>query len=345
MKIWIDITNSPHVLFFKPLIKEFEKRGYEVTITTRDYAQTIPLLNNYGLKYFLIGKHQGKSVAKKALGFLFRSLQLILFGRRKGFNLAVSHNSNDLALAAFFLRIPHVIMFDYEYASLSHRVNFKLVTKILVPEALPTDVLLKYGADKGKIEKYRGFKEQVYLPFCSFEKDLPKKLGLNPKKVIVTMRTPATMSLYHRFENELFNQILKELSLREDVQIVLLPRTPEQREEYKREYAHLIVIPDGAVDGPSLIFHSDLMIGAGGTMNREAAALGVPVYTVFKGKMGAIDNKLIEQGKLHIINSEVSIKDIKIEKRKKQKIDLETNIEEVAEKILSTPIIATFSGS
>ncbi|MCK4776955.1 MAG: DUF354 domain-containing protein, partial [Actinomycetia bacterium] len=171
-RIWLDITNSPHVLFFYPLIKEFEKREYEVIITTRDYAQVLSLLNRFHMKYKLIGKHQGKSILKKALGFVFRSLRLFVFGMGKKFDLALSHSSNDLSIAAFALRIPSVVMFDYEFAELSHRVNLRLATKILIPDLIPTEALNKYGNIKNKIDKYRGLKEQVYLGFMDIDENI-----------------------------------------------------------------------------------------------------------------------------------------------------------------------------
>lgn len=332
MKVWIDITNSPHVLFFRPVIARLEEKGHKVIITAREYAQTASLLEKYGIDARLIGKHQGKSLIRKALGLICRSTRLILFARKKGVDLAVSHNSNDLAVAAKFLNIPQVTMFDYEYASTSHKLNFRLVDKILVPEILPDRVLKSFGAKSGQISKYGGLKEQVYLPFWDFDEKLPEKIGLDKQKIIVTMRPPATMSIYHRFENKLFIECLKELSKRKDCQVVLLPRTKQQEKEMLSNTKNVLIPP--VVDGPSLIYHSDLVVGGGGTMNREAAALKVPAYTVFKGQLGAIDKYLIRNNKLIKIEKP---DDIEVTKRKLIPVGkIDTNIEEVLKKILET---------
>jgi hypothetical protein len=331
-KIWIDITNSPSVLVFYSIIKELKRRGHFVMVTARDYAQTVPLLNKYAIDYTLIGKHMGRSIVKKIFGLLYRSLRLIIFSLRKKADLAVSHNSNDLAVATFFLRIPHVVMFDYEYAEVSHRINFKLVSNILVPEAIPQDILLKYGAKPEKIIRYPGFKEQIYLPDLPQEDDLPKKLKLDESKITIAMRPPATMALYHRFENELFLEILRELMSREDVNIILLPRTAEQREQFSRIVNERVIIPSNVIGTHSLLHHTDLMIGAGGTMNREAALIGLPVYTVFRGRIGALDQMLIREGKLKVVDS---LKDITLIKRTNKEKMIKSNLKEVVDKILS----------
>lgn len=331
-RIWIDITNSPDVLFFSPIIEEIKKRGNEVYITARDYAQTKDLLKQYGLSATIFGKHQGKNIVKKGLGLLLRTTRLILYAKNKHFSLGASLSSNDLALAAWVLKIPQVTITDYEYATISHKFNFKFVNRVLVPEFLPDDVLKSYGAKPEQIVKYRGLKEQVYLPQWKIDLELPKKIGLDSSKIIIVMRPPATMSLYHRFESELFIECLKTFSARKDTQVILIPRTEEQKAELLKITKNVFIPPP--VDGPSLIYASDLVVGGGGTMNREASVLGVPVYTVFKGKLGAIDTKLIEEKKMVQISNP---NDVKIEKRSRVPLGkIESNLKEVTEKILET---------
>ncbi len=314
--IWIDITNSPHVLFFKPLIKALDEREIPVIVTAREYAQTVPLLKKSGIQFELIGKHQGKSAFRKAFGFLKRALSLASFVRGKNVAVSLSHQSHDLALASKILGIPNLLITDYEYLGWGHRINSRLVSKVLIPEAIPKESLVKCGYRKDTIEQYPGIKEDVYLPFFQPDPEILSSLGVREDKILVVMRPPATMALYHRFENELFHEILRWLSHREDVQVVVIPRTREQKEELEKVLPDNASIPSQVVDGPSLLYFADLLIGAGGTMNREAAALGTPVYTIFKGNLGAVDRYLIAEGRMKRVEK---LEDIEVKKKKRRK--------------------------
>ncbi len=303
MNIWIDITNAPHVVIFKPLIAELKKRGCEVTVTAREFSQTVPMLKKHNIDFTLIGKHRGKNVFKKALGLFSRTFELVRFARPKKFDLAVSHASNDLAVASFILRIPHVTMFDYEFATVSHHVNLRLSKKILFPDIIAKSSLYRFGASDDRMDPYPGLKEEYYLNGFLPNKEVVSQLGLDTSKVIVTMRTPPELALYHRFENPLFKQVIEHLSRQPEVLMVVLPRTKEQAEDLKKLGVSNLIVPDSPVDAQSLIYYSDLVVGAGGTMNREAVVLGTPVYSIFAGKIGAIDKHLIEMEKMFALKS------------------------------------------
>jgi predicted glycosyltransferase len=332
MKIWIDMTNSPHVLFFRPIISELESRGHKVTITARDFAQTISLLDKQKIPYTKIGRHQGRNYFLKVRGLFARSFRLIAFARKKKFDLALSHNSNDIAVAAYLLRIPLVTMFDYEHAK-SHHINLRLATKILVPDLIPNKPLYKYGAKDRKIDKYAGLKEEVYLADFIPDAGLLKTLGIDEKKILVTIRPPATMSHYHRIENPFFDRLLEHLGKKKDVAMVVLPRTKEQGEDILKKKISNLLIPKEAIDGPSLEFFSDIVISAGGTMNRESVALGTPVYTIFAPEMGAIDRNLIRQGKLKKLTD---LKQLKLQKKKLRTLPKMRGPKPVVDKILET---------
>jgi predicted glycosyltransferase len=189
-------------------------------------------------------------------------------------------------------------MFDYEWATLQHTINCRLARSVVVPDAIPPERLRRYGA-AGKLRVYAGIKEEYYL--ADFEPDagVPRSLGLDPEREIVVVRPPPEAALYHRFENDLFAAVLdrlRGLAADRGVQAVVLPRTGAQREALRD--ADPFVVPAGAIDAQSLIAHSSLVVSAGGTMNREAAALGKPVYTTFGGRVGAVDEELIRQGRL-----------------------------------------------
>jgi hypothetical protein len=297
MHIWIDITNSPHVLFFEPVIADLRADGHEVEVTARDYAQAVPLLRAKGIEFTLIGKHQGGSRVRKAFGLASRSLALMRWARPRRFDVAVGHNSNDLAVAARMLGIPHLVVHDYEHADLSYAVNARLAQRILVPDAIPTDAITAHGARREKVGHFPGLKEHVYLAADQPREDLREQLGAGPDMVLAVVRPPATMSAYHLgVRNDLFAETLARLGEREDVRIVVLPRTPDQAASLAPTLPANAVVPADVLDGPALISSADLVLSAGGTMNREAVALGTPAYTVFAGKLGAVDRDLIDRG-------------------------------------------------
>jgi uncharacterized protein len=293
MRVWVDLTNSPHVLVMRPLIAALREDGADVHVTVRDFAQTVALSERFGLDYEVIGRHRGARLGAKALGLADRSAALWRWSRGRRFDIALGHGSNDLSVAARLRRIPATTMFDYEWANVQHTVNCRLCQAVVVPDALPTERLDRYGA-KGKVHQYPGLKEEYYL--ADFEPDAAVlgELGLDPAAPIAVVRTPPAVSLYHRFENDLFAQALTRL--RGQGQVVVLPRVDAQREELAR--AGGFIVPERAIDAQSLIAYADLVVSAGGTMNREAVALGTPVYTTFEGRLGAVDERLLADGRL-----------------------------------------------
>lgn len=328
-KVWIDLTNSPHVLFFRPVIRRLETAGVETIVTARDFAQTLGLLERYRIPHTVIGRHGGASVRGKALGLVRRSGAMIAFGRGQGITQAVSHGSNDLAIAARTLRIHSTVIHDYEGAAGMHRINFRLASKVMTPDVIPYDALASYGLDRGKFHPYRGLKEQVALADFTFDDTVYEELRLDRERPIVVLRPPATMSLYHRgIENTVFDDVVARL-LGSDVQVVLLPRTPEQGASFAA--APGVIIPERPVDGPSLVWAADAVISAGGTMNREAAVLGVPTWTTFAGELGAVDRELVAQGRMRVLTS---ADEVEIAKRARTEPDFEAVADEVTEEIL-----------
>jgi predicted glycosyltransferase len=298
MNVWVDLTNSPHVLVMRPVIERLRAGGHRVEVTARDFAQTLGLCERFGIEHTAIGRHRGGSLAAKARGLAGRSAELIRWARRRGFDLALGHGSNDITVAAAVLRIPCSTTFDYEWATVQHNVNCRLAQAVVVPDAIPSERLYRYGA-KGKVLAYAGLKEEYYL--ADFEPDpaVLAELGLDPVQPIAVVRTPPSVSLYHRFENDLFGDVLRRL--RDQAQTVVLPRVADQRAELER--AGGFIVPERAIDAQSLIAYADLVVSAGGTMNREAVALGTPVHTTFEGRLGAVDAQLIRDGRLHKLTS------------------------------------------
>ncbi|MDP2234668.1 MAG: DUF354 domain-containing protein [Actinomycetota bacterium] len=310
-RVWIDMTNSPHVLVLRPVIDELRRRGWEVIITAREFAQTIPLLERFGIEHTVIGRHRGRNMLAKAWGMVSRTTQMIAFGKGKGFALAMSHASNDLPVASRVLGIPHVTMFDYEFAKLSHSINVRFSTKALVPDAISVEALSPYGGNESNVDRYPGLKEEYYLADFEPNEAILGELGLDPAKVLVVLRTPPSMAAYHRMENPVFDDVMRRIAARDDIQAVVLLRTPDQRAGVAEIGADNLIIPDKVVDAQSLVYYADVVISGGGTLNREAVALGTPAYTVFHGVMGAVDLDLIAQGRLHRLESAETLEFVK----------------------------------
>ncbi|HEV7374950.1 MAG TPA: DUF354 domain-containing protein [Pyrinomonadaceae bacterium] len=338
MLLWIDLANSPHVPFFRALIPEFERRGIEVEVTAREFAQTVELAEAAGLRPVVIGAHGGRALAGKAGNLIGRAAALRKWARGRGVDLAVSHNSYAHVLAARSLGIKSVTLMDYEHQPANH-LAFRLASRVIVPRSFPEESLRRYGARAKKVRRYDGTKEDVYLadfaPDPRFAETL-NSMSVKPDDVLVVVRPPARDALYHRFENELFDELLNRLSARVDVKIILLARNEEQRAAYNQRQSANVILPRVALDGSNLVASADMIISAGGTMNREAAALGVPAATIYAGRWAAIDEELVREGRLKRIRTREDLEALPIEKKETAHARRALHVRsEVAELILS----------
>lgn len=297
LRIWFDMTASAHPLVFRPVISRLRQRGHDVQITARDYAQTLELLDLHGLDHITVGRHAGASRGRKLVALGRRTTKLHTWARGS-FDLAVAHGSNDLALAAAWAGIPAVNMFDYEFAIQQHNIGCRLARRVITPDAIPPSRLKRFGATGEKVLQFPGLKEEYYLADFTPDPMVLASLGVDAERVVVVVRPPPDVSLYHRKSNPLFPLVLQHLGRREDVQAVVLPRTEAQRQHVRSLRLPSVMVAEHAVDAQSLIAASDLVISAGGSMNREAVALGVPVYTTYGGRMGGVDESLIRNGRL-----------------------------------------------
>jgi predicted glycosyltransferase len=311
MRIWFDMTASAHPVVFRPIISRLHDAGHEVQITARDYAQTLGIIERYGMDYVAVGRHAGASRARKVLALTQRTSKLHRFAR-SAFDLAVAHGSNDLALAAAWAGIPAVNMFDYEFAVQQHHIGCRLAKRVITPDAIPPSRLARFGATEDKLLQYPGLKEEYYL--ADFEPDTGvfDRLGVDSSRVVVVVRPPPDVSLYHRKSNPLFPRVLNYLGDRTDVHAVVIPRTDAQREHVRALALPSVLVAEGAVDAQSMIAASDLVVSAGGSMNREAVALGVPVYTTYGGRLGGVDESLIRTGRLRPLTD---VRALELEKR------------------------------
>jgi predicted glycosyltransferase len=315
-KIWIDLDNTPHVPLFEPIIEELGRRDFDVVLTARDAFQVCDLADQKGLRYKKVGRHHGKNKIAKLVGLFYRALQLAPFVLREKPDLALSHGARSQIIICNLLRIPTVLMADYEFAQYPPLMK---PAWEMVPEVIPNEALC---CAVDRVRKYPGIKEDIYVNRMAVDPEFPNRLGIKPGELIITVRPPATEAHYHNPESEkLFVRFMDRACREDSVRVVLLPRNNRQGETIKSNWPHWFansrtIIPRSAVDGLNLLWHSDLVVSGGGTMNREAAALGVPVYSIFRGKTGAIDRHLQEEGRLVMIESDAEVdQKIRVERR------------------------------
>ncbi|HXS46840.1 MAG TPA: DUF354 domain-containing protein [Solirubrobacterales bacterium] len=298
MKIWVDMSAPAHVLVLRPIIERLRAQGHTVEITSRDYAQTQALLELHRMEHTPIGRHGGASRLRKAQRLGVRTAAMVRFGRGRSFDLALAHGSNDLAIAARLLGVPEANMHDYEYAVTQHRIGCRLAKRVLFPDSVPPERLRRFGVGPDKLFAYPGLKEEYYLYDFEPDPDALERLSVDTERVVVVVRPPPDVSLYHRKSNPLFPKVLQRLGQDGGVHAIVLPRTQAQRELVESLALPSLILPPGAVEAQSLVALADLVVSAGGTMNREAAALGTPVYTTYGGRLGGVDEALIRSGRL-----------------------------------------------
>lgn len=304
MKIWIDLDNTPHVPFFAPVAEELERRGHRVVFTARDAFQVCELADRMGIPYTRIGRHHGRNPLLKVLGVFSRAAQLLPFRLRERPDLALSHGSRAQVLVSNLSRVPTVLITDYEHA---RSIPLAWPKHLIVPEALEASRL---SHEYDSIRFYRGLKEDVYVPRLRPDPSVLRDLGIERAGIIiVVVRPPASEAHYHNPESDvLLVTLMKRLLSADGVVTVLMPRNDRQAAALRAGHpewfaSRRTVVPEHAVDGVNLIWHADLVVSGGGTMNREAAALGVPVYSIFRGELGAIDRLLEREGRLVVLRT------------------------------------------
>jgi predicted glycosyltransferase len=294
------MTAAAHPLVLRPLIERFEARGDEVLVTAREYGQTLGILDRLGIPYTAVGNHGGASTLGKGRALAGRSARLAQLVWQRRPQLALAHGSVDLAVVSSLYLIPSAQMQDYEFAGWQRQIAFRAARKVLMPESIPPERLRKIGAKERKLVRYPGLKEEYYLADFRPDAGVLDELGLDREKVLVVVRPPPETSEYHA-RNDVYGEAIRHLATSPEVQAVVIPRTERQGIEVREMKAANLIVPERAIDAQSLIAYADLVVSAGGTMNREAVALGTPVFTTFAGRMGGVDEDLIAAGRLRVL--------------------------------------------
>jgi uncharacterized protein len=301
MLVWVDCTAAAHPLVLRPIVERLEARGHEVMMTAREYGQTLGILDRLGIPYTAVGSHGGASALGKGRALVGRSARLARLVWRRRPQLALAHGSVDLAVVSSLYRIPSAQMQDYEFAGWQRQIAFRAARKVLMPDSIPLERLKKIGAKERKLVRYPGLKEEYCLADFSPDAAVLDELGLDREKVLVVVRPPPETSEYHA-RNDVYGEAIRHLAASPQAQVVVIPRTERQGIEIREMKAANLIVPERAIDAQSLIAYADLVVSAGGTMNREAVALGTPVFTTFAGRMGGVDEELIAAGRLRVLS-------------------------------------------
>lgn len=322
-KVWIDVTNSPHAILFNPVILELKENNIDVLVTAREYAQTTDLLKEFDIEHALIGDHKGKSKIKKIGGMFDRTWKLYWFIRKENVDASLSMSSFTAMISSAMLDIPHMTLYDYEY-TIGHHISYRFSDIVLTPRGVDEKLIKKYGSTPDNTVYYDGLKEQIYInhyvsDFVKLKRNteaIKKELKVPLNRIVILFRPEATMAHYQSNVNDLSMDLIKFLNKHEQKPIIIvLPRTNDQKNEYENLKLKNVIVPSKTYNGIELISLSDLIIGAGGTINREAAALNIPVYSIFQGgKLATIDKKLIEREEMVYIQSKRDFEKIIIEK-------------------------------
>jgi uncharacterized protein len=299
VRIWVDLSNSPHALLFAPVTRRLVAEGGTILVTARDNAQTVELARQTWPNVDVIGAESPRGLTAKAGTLGGRVRGLVAWAGAHGVDVALSHNSYAQIVAAAIRRIPAVTAMDFEHQPANH-LAFRLSTRVLLPRALEGSEEVHRQGAAIRARYYDGFKEEIGLGDFVFDTQILSRLGVDagPGTIAVVARTPPSRALYHRFQNPVFLDALEQISSDPRARCVVLCRHAEQRDELRRLGLANCTIPDRAVDSRSLMAAADVVLGAGGTMTREAALLGIPTFSVFAGRRSAVDGALERDGRL-----------------------------------------------
>ena len=339
--IWIDLENAPHVVLFRPLMDALEQDGHQLTVTLREFGITRELMESSCRPYTLIGGPYGSSLPAKVAGLAVRVGKLSTWARGRGFDVAASHGSRSQVMSARMLGIPSLSMYDYEHVATG--IFDHLSTRVLIPAVLDDRDLLHAGLARGRYVRYPGQKEDVYLSDIDPDPSILTDLDVDPAAILVVLRPPATSAHYHaEGGEEIFQACVGHVLEVDNAVALVVPRTKEEGRKLRQNLQNPmnLRILSRPVDGLNLIWHADLVCGGGGTMNREAARLGTPVYSLFLGKLGAVDQDLAARGKMQLIRSIQDVTQIKVKKKNPPDIEAERQDREARGRALKRLLVS-----
>ena len=306
MRIWVDLTDASTVVFFAPIVRRLEDAGHTVTLTARRFAGADLVLRRYGLGGVLTTRHRGGSLGTRAVGLVNRTAQLLGSASSGRFHVAAGSHASDFVLTAWTLGVRQMTFLDPYRLGRSNLVNVRLVDEVAVPEAVPVAGLTAMGASREKLFRYPGFKEEYYLYDARPDPEALLRLGVERRRVVGVVRPaapptrPPAGEAVPADEAALVGLITK-LAGRRNVTLILVARDQDQRRRLLALDLPAVLVPDGPVDGVGLLAAADFVVGGGGAMLREAAALRTPAYTLARSA-GPVEASLLGDGRLRRVS-------------------------------------------
>ncbi len=295
MKIWIDISNAPHVHFFRALIPRLEGRGHGVVVTARDFGPICKLLENFNIAYTCIGSHGGRDLEKKLLKNAERLKEIAGFIAGERPDLGLFKYSVEGSRVCFGLGIPSISVIDNERSESQNRLIVPFSNLIISPKAIRREALEGLGA-RG-VRQFHGICELAHYSGFEASGAVLKELdisGKDPRMPLIVARPEPFFASYCRHRSKLY-KVLRGLGRESpESRIVFVPRNEKDREEFRKLDG--VVVPDKPIDTLSLFSFADLMIGAGGSMNREACIAGCPAISLYPEELLAVDRLLVGRG-------------------------------------------------
>jgi predicted glycosyltransferase len=318
LRWWVDIANAPHATLFRPIVERLREAGDDVLLTSWDRGQTRALAEEFWPGIVAVGARGFRTPRlAKATAIWDRASALVAVVKPERPDVALGHNSYSQLVAARRLRIPSITMMDYEHQPANH-LAFRLASAVVLPEAVPAGVVRRYGATPRKVLRYQGLKEELTLSRFVPAPGFRRSLSLGEDDVVAVVRPAAEGALYHRHRNTLVDAVVTHL-VQAGALVLLSPRGTDQADHFGGiDGVRVIAAP---VSGADLLYHADLVIGAGGTMTREAAVLGTPVWSMFAGRPAAVDAMLVRQGRLRTLKSPGDLAGVSVVRFRRQQED------------------------
>ncbi len=317
LRVWVDVTEASQVVFMAPIVRRLEGSGHTVTLTARRFAEADLVLRRYGLPAVLTTGHRGGGLGTRAVGLANRTARLLALAAGERFDVAVGSHASDLAGATWALGIPTMTFLDDEHLHRGNTLNMRLVDEVAAPDAVSPATLTTYGAPSDRLFRYPGFKEEYYLHDLSADPGALAGLGVDGRRLVGVVRPGrAAAGAESRREEAALLGITRELATHPDLTLIVVARDEAQRRAFLEIDGSALLAPATPLTGAaSLIAAADFILGAGGVMTREAAALGVPAYTVSWRPATPVDASLLASGRLRRVATAAEIAPVKQDAR------------------------------
>ena len=292
MKIWFDLSNSPHINLFARMIRDLEAEGHEVIITCRPLANTVDLLDLHGLRYKVVGVHYGGNFKMKLLGFPIRVWQLWRYLKGKRIDVAISQSSFHSPVVARLLGVRSIYMNDNEHA-MGNVPAFVCASRIMVPEFLSDVFFCLLWACFLLVVFFLGVLVGIYLWELDEQLSRQRQTAAGKERPTVYIRPEPWTAQYYKGSRNFLDDLI--LGIKDQTRVIVLPRGKVQGVHYREQQFSGVEVVDTALDIAQIAPDCDLFVGAGGTMTREMAVLGIPTISVYQDELLGVDRYLLQE--------------------------------------------------